>query len=181
MRKKLAITGLLIACGWACQGALLLGDALTTYTINFDSTVADVNNDKFTGTGFQANPTAGQLDSDSWASAGWSSGTLPFGGTQASDDFRTGTIAAPSGIDWLCVSPKAGSETVQRSGNELKLVWPQPGSDAAAISGWAFDHFLIQPMDGPELAANRAASIAFILANPMWRLSTQTHKVLGIA
>lgn len=92
-----------------------------------------------------------------------------------------GTIVAPPGIDWLCVSPKAGSETVQRSGNELKLVWPQPGSDAAAMSGWAFDHFLIQPMDGPELAANRAASIAFILANPKWRLSTQTHKVLGIA
>jgi 7-carboxy-7-deazaguanine synthase len=92
-----------------------------------------------------------------------------------------GTIAAPVGIDWLCVSPKAGSETVQRSGNELKLVWPQPGSNAEAMSGWAFDHFLIQPMDGPELDANRAASIAFILANPKWRLSTQTHKVLGIA
>jgi 7-carboxy-7-deazaguanine synthase len=92
-----------------------------------------------------------------------------------------GTIAAPPGIDWLCVSPKAGSETVQRSGNELKLVWPQPGSDVAAMSGWAFDHFLIQPMDGAELRANRAASIAFVLANPKWRLSTQTHKVLGIA
>lgn len=92
-----------------------------------------------------------------------------------------GTIAAPPGIDWLCVSPKAGSETVQRSGNELKLVWPQPGSDVAAMSGWAFDHFLIQPMDGAELRENRAASIAFILANPKWRLSTQTHKVLGIA
>ncbi len=92
-----------------------------------------------------------------------------------------GTIAAPSGIDWLCVSPKAGSETVQRSGNELKLIWPQPGSDVATMSDWSFDHFLIQPMDGAELAANRAASIAFILANPTWRLSTQTHKVLGIA
>lgn len=92
-----------------------------------------------------------------------------------------GTIAAPPGIDWLCVSPKAGSETVQRSGNELKLVWPQPGSDVAAMALWAFDHFLIQPMDGPDLAANRAASVAFILANPGWRLSTQTHKILGIA
>jgi 7-carboxy-7-deazaguanine synthase len=92
-----------------------------------------------------------------------------------------GTIAAPPGIDWLCVSPKAGSETVQRSGDELKLVWPQSGSDVAAMSDWAFDHFLIQPMDGPELDENRAASIAFILANPKWRLSTQTHKVLGIA
>jgi 7-carboxy-7-deazaguanine synthase len=92
-----------------------------------------------------------------------------------------GTIVAPPGIDWLCVSPKAGSETVQRSGNELKLVWPQPGSDVATMSDWLFDHFLIQPMDGPELAENRAASVAFILANPKWRLSTQTHKVLGIA
>jgi 7-carboxy-7-deazaguanine synthase (Cx14CxxC type) len=92
-----------------------------------------------------------------------------------------GTIPAPPGIDWLCVSPKAGSKTVQRSGNELKLVWPQPGSDAGAMSGWAFDHFLIQPMDGPELAANRAACIDFILANPKWRLATQTHKILGIA
>jgi 7-carboxy-7-deazaguanine synthase len=92
-----------------------------------------------------------------------------------------GTIAAPDGIDWLCVSPKAGSETVQRSGNELKLVWPQLGSDAEAMSGWAFDHFLIQPMDGPALEANRASSVAFILANPKWRLSTQTHKILGIA
>jgi organic radical activating enzyme len=92
-----------------------------------------------------------------------------------------GTIAAPSGIDWLCISPKAGSETVQRAGNELKLVWPQPGSDWQAMQGWDFTHFLIQPMDGPDLAANRANAIAFVLANPRWRLSTQTHKVLGIA
>ncbi len=92
-----------------------------------------------------------------------------------------GTIAAPPGIDWLCISPKAGSETLQRSGDELKLVWPQPGSDWQAMAGWDFHHFLIQPMDGPELAENRSASIDFILANPQWRLSTQTHKVLGIA
>ncbi len=92
-----------------------------------------------------------------------------------------GTIAAPAGIDWLCISPKAGSETVQRTGNELKLVWPQPGSDWQAMQTWAFDHFLIQPMDGPDLAANRAACVDFILEHPRWRLSTQTHKVLGIA
>lgn len=92
-----------------------------------------------------------------------------------------GTIAAPEDIDWLCISPKAGSETVQRAGNELKLVWPQPGSDWRAMEGWAFDHFLIQPMDGPELAANRRACIDFVLDNPRWRLSTQTHKILGIA
>ena len=92
-----------------------------------------------------------------------------------------GTIEAPKGIDWLCISPKAGSTTVQRSGNELKLVWPQPGSDWEEMERWDFTHFLIQPMDGPDLAANRAASVRFVLDHPRWRLSTQTHKVLGIA
>ena len=92
-----------------------------------------------------------------------------------------GTIAAPDGIDWLCVSPKAGSETLQRSGNELKLVWPQPASDWQAMQGWDFAHFLVQPMDGPNLAATRRACVDFVLANPRWRLSTQTHKLLGIA
>ncbi len=92
-----------------------------------------------------------------------------------------GTIAAPDGIDWLCISPKAGSDVVQRSGNELKLVWPQAGSDWRAMEGWAFDHFLIQPMDSPALDQNRVAAIEFIHQNPRWRLSTQTHKVLGIA
>lgn len=92
-----------------------------------------------------------------------------------------GTIAAVPGIDWLCISPKAGSDTVQRSGDELKLVWPQPGSDWEAMEGWDFAHFLIQPMDGPELKANRAACVEFVMAHPRWRLSTQTHKILGIA
>lgn len=92
-----------------------------------------------------------------------------------------GTIEAPRGIDWLCISPKAGSKTVQKSGNELKLVWPQPGSDWEDMERWDFTHFLIQPMDGPDLAANRAASVRFVLDHPRWRLSTQTHKVLGIA
>jgi 7-carboxy-7-deazaguanine synthase len=92
-----------------------------------------------------------------------------------------GTILAPPGIDWICVSPKAGSETVQRLGSELKLVWPQEGSDWKAMEGWAFDHFLVQPMDGPDVVANQEACMAFILANPKWRLSLQTHKLLGIA
>lgn len=92
-----------------------------------------------------------------------------------------GTIAAPPGIDWLCVSPKAGSETIQRSGNELKLIWPQPGSDWQAMERWDFTHRYVQPMDGPSLTANRRACVDFVLANPRWRLSTQTHKVLGIA
>ncbi len=91
-----------------------------------------------------------------------------------------GTIAAVPGIDWLCISPKAGSTVVQRSGNELKLVWPQPGSDWQGMETWDFDHWLIQPMDGPDLEANRAACIEFVLHHPRWRLSTQTHKLLGI-
>ena len=91
-----------------------------------------------------------------------------------------GTIAAVPGIDWLCISPKVGSTVVQRSGNELKLVWPQPGSDWQGMETWDFDHWLIQPMDGPDLEANRAACIEFVLHHPRWRLSTQTHKLLGI-
>lgn len=92
-----------------------------------------------------------------------------------------GTIEAPPDIDWICVSPKAGSETVQRSGNELKLVWPQGGSDWRQMEGWAFDHFLVQPMDDPDVVANQDACVAFVIANPKWRLSLQTHKWLCIA
>jgi 7-carboxy-7-deazaguanine synthase len=91
-----------------------------------------------------------------------------------------GTLPATPGIDWLCISPKAGSEVVQRQGNELKLVWPQPGSDWAAMEGWAFDHFLIQPMDSAMRDANLKASIDFVMAHPRWRLSLQTHKALGL-
>lgn len=91
-----------------------------------------------------------------------------------------GTLPAPSGLDWICVSPKAGTEVAQRSGDELKLVWPQPGMDPAALASWDFDHFLIQPMDGADREAALAASIAFVMANPAWRLSLQTHKLLGL-
>ncbi|MDB5685749.1 MAG: queE [Rhizorhabdus sp.] len=91
-----------------------------------------------------------------------------------------GTIAAPAGIDWICVSPKAGSEIVQRTGSELKLVWPQPSVDPSTLESWDFAHFLLQPMDGPDLAEARDAAIAYVLDNPRWRLSTQTHKVVGI-
>jgi 7-carboxy-7-deazaguanine synthase len=91
-----------------------------------------------------------------------------------------GTIAAVPGIDWLCISPKAGSDVVQRSGNELKLVWPQPGSDAVAMREWDFDHFLIQPMDCADAADARAAAVQFVLDNPRWRLTTQSHKILGL-
>jgi len=91
-----------------------------------------------------------------------------------------GTLPATPGIDWLCISPKAGSDVVQRSGNELKLVWPQPGSDWASMEDWAFDHFLIQPMDSLMREENLKAAIDFVMDHPRWRLSLQTHKALGL-
>ena len=91
-----------------------------------------------------------------------------------------GTLAAPPGIDWICVSPKADAELAQTSGNELKLVYPQPEPDLAALGRLQFDHFWVQPMDGPERAANTEAAVAFCLAHPIWRLSLQTHKFIGI-
>jgi hypothetical protein len=83
-------------------------------------------------------------------------------------------------VDWICVSPKAGTNVVQRTGNELKLVWPQQGIDPDDMSGWAFDHWLIQPLDGPEAASSTKAAIDFVLNNPGWRLSLQSHKLLGL-
>jgi 7-carboxy-7-deazaguanine synthase (Cx14CxxC type) len=91
-----------------------------------------------------------------------------------------GTLPAPAGIDWICVSPKAGSAVVQRSGDELKLVWPQDGIDPEALLGWDFRHFLIQPMDCADADAAKAAAIEHVMRNPRWRLSLQTHKVLGL-
>lgn len=91
-----------------------------------------------------------------------------------------GTIAAPAGIDWICVSPKAGNQVVQRSGNELKLVWPQSGIDPSALLEWRFDHFLVQPKDGADAAASLQAAIALVMSDPRWRLSLQTHKLLGL-
>ncbi len=91
-----------------------------------------------------------------------------------------GTIPAVGGIDWLCISPKAGSEVVQTSGNELKLVWPQAGSDWQAMEAWHFDHFLIQPMDSIARAENVKAAIQFVMEHPKWRLSLQNHKALGL-
>lgn len=91
-----------------------------------------------------------------------------------------GTIAAHPGIDWVCISPKAGSTVVQRSGDELKLVWPQAGLDLEEIEGWDFANFLAQPLDDPQADANREAAVALVLARPKWRLSLQTHKLLGL-
>lgn len=92
-----------------------------------------------------------------------------------------GTLPAPPGIDWICVSPKADAPVVQTRGQELKLVFPQPGVDPARFEGLDFERFLLQPMDGPDRASNTRAAIAYCLAHPRWRLSVQTHKYLGIA
>ncbi|MDP1692155.1 MAG: 7-carboxy-7-deazaguanine synthase [Burkholderiaceae bacterium] len=91
-----------------------------------------------------------------------------------------GTLAAPDGIDWICVSPKAGAPWVQRSGQELKLVYPQPDLMPDTIGDLPFDHFLLQPMDGLRRIANTKAAIEYCQANPRWRLSIQTHKVVEI-
>lgn len=91
-----------------------------------------------------------------------------------------GTLPAPAGLDWICVSPKAGTDVVQRSGNELKLVWPQPGIDPDALIGWAFDHFLVQPLDCVDREAAKAAAIDLVMRQPRWQLSLQTHKLLGL-
>jgi organic radical activating enzyme len=91
-----------------------------------------------------------------------------------------GTLAATPGIDWLTVSPKAGTQVVQRSGQELKLVWPQAGIDPAELEHWDFDHFLVQPMDCAEAEAARQAAIALAMERPRWRLSLQAHKVVGL-
>lgn len=91
-----------------------------------------------------------------------------------------GTVRAPAGIDWLTVSPKADAEVVQRSGNELKLVYPQLLARPEDLEGLAFEHFFLQPMDGPDHVDNTKAAVEFCQRNPRWQLSLQTHKYLGI-
>ncbi len=91
-----------------------------------------------------------------------------------------GTLAATGGIDWLCVSPKAGTEVVQRKGDELKLVWPQAGIDPTALEQWEFDHFLVQPMDCADRQGAIEAAIKLAMERPRWRLSLQAHKVVGL-
>jgi 7-carboxy-7-deazaguanine synthase len=91
-----------------------------------------------------------------------------------------GTLAPPPGLDWICISPKAGTEVIQRSGDELKLVWPQAGIDPAALLEWDFRHFVVQPMDGPDRAASLEAAVALVMAEPRWRLGVQTHKMIGL-
>ncbi len=91
-----------------------------------------------------------------------------------------GTQEVVHGIDWLCVSPKAGATLRIRRGHELKLVWPQEGLDPAALASLPFDHFWLQPMDGPDRLANTTSAITYCLSHPQWRLSVQMHKLVGI-
>ena len=91
-----------------------------------------------------------------------------------------GTVAAPRGLDWICVSPKAGTRLVQSTGDELKLVFPQAGARPEEFQGLAFRHFFLQPMDGPHRKANTDEALRYCLDNPVWHLSLQTHKFVGI-
>jgi 7-carboxy-7-deazaguanine synthase len=91
-----------------------------------------------------------------------------------------GTVAAPAGLDWICVSPKAGAVLVQQTGDELKLVYPQQGAEPERFASLAFRHFFLQPMDGPQREANTQAALRYCLDHPQWRMSLQTHKLLGI-
>ncbi|WP_420142345.1 7-carboxy-7-deazaguanine synthase [Sphingomonas sp.] len=91
-----------------------------------------------------------------------------------------GTLPVVDGVDWICVSPKGGTAIRQRSGDELKMVWPQPGLDVAEIERWDFAHLLVQPLDGSDPRAAHAACVDFVLRHPRWRLSLQTHKMIGL-
>ena len=91
-----------------------------------------------------------------------------------------GTLPAPEGLDWICVSPKAGAPLALTRGDELKLVFPQPGAEPERYEALDFGEFLLQPMDGPEISRNTKAAIDYCLAHPRWRLSLQTHKIIGV-
>jgi 7-carboxy-7-deazaguanine synthase (Cx14CxxC type) len=91
-----------------------------------------------------------------------------------------GTLAVAGGIDWICVSPKVGTRVVQCTGDELKMVWPQPGLDFKAMEDWDFTHLLVQPMDGPNMRDARESCIKFVIRHPRWRLSLQNHKLIGL-
>lgn len=91
-----------------------------------------------------------------------------------------GTLPAHPKLDWVCVSPKAGSHVVQRSGDELKLVWPQAGLDPQELEQWDFRHHLVQPLDNARADAHRETAMALVMERPRWRLSLQTHKLLGL-
>jgi 7-carboxy-7-deazaguanine synthase (Cx14CxxC type) len=91
-----------------------------------------------------------------------------------------GTLRAPDGVDWICVSPKVGAKLMQKSGDELKLVYPQSGIEPGGFESLPFRHFFLQPLDGPSRDMNTQLAVQYCLDHPMWRLSLQTHKLLGI-
>jgi 7-carboxy-7-deazaguanine synthase (Cx14CxxC type) len=91
-----------------------------------------------------------------------------------------GTLPLPAGLDWICVSPKAGNTLLQTHGDELKLVFPQDGLAPENLAGLDFPRRFLSPMDGPDLSRNTAAAVAYVKAHPEWRLSVQTHKHIGI-
>jgi 7-carboxy-7-deazaguanine synthase len=91
-----------------------------------------------------------------------------------------GTLVSPPGIDWTCVSPKADAELILKKGNELKLIYPQPGAEPERFANMSFELFFLQPMDGPQREENTRAATQYCLAHPQWRLSLQTHKLIGI-
>lgn len=91
-----------------------------------------------------------------------------------------GTLPAPQGVDWICVSPKSGTSVVQRRGDELKLVWPQEGIELEELEQWDFRHFFIQPMDGPDRQSALDQSIRLVMERPKWRLGLQSHKMIGL-
>jgi 7-carboxy-7-deazaguanine synthase (Cx14CxxC type) len=91
-----------------------------------------------------------------------------------------GTLEAPRGVDWICVSPKAGTELRLKAGNELKLVYPQAGAQPEDFAALSFQHFSLQPMDGPDVVANTERAIRYCIEHPQWNLSLQTHKIMGI-
>ena len=91
-----------------------------------------------------------------------------------------GTLQPPSGLDWICISPKAGAPLVLQRGNELKMVYPQKNLQPECLEGLEFDQFFLQPMDGPDLEENTRLALDYCLKNPRWRLSLQTHKFVGI-
>lgn len=91
-----------------------------------------------------------------------------------------GTLPSPGPIDWVCVSPKAKTDVVLQSGDELKLVFPQPGAEPEQFTDWDFTHFYLQPMDGPQQQQNTQLAVAYCLEHPQWQLSLQTHKFVGI-
>jgi len=91
-----------------------------------------------------------------------------------------GTLPAPPGLDWICVSPKAGAALRLVAGDELKLIYPQPGAEPEQFEDLDFRHFFLQPMDGPDIKENMRSTVAYCLAHPRWRISLQTHKIMGI-